>query len=1175
MRLRFKIPLAGLIFIVLLIATALVLLYQSHILENLVNRFLAEQFASQYNLDITISEIDGSFVEGFVLRDVSLRYKEGVDTVTVAYLPRVNIAYKISNLWHRQWIVDSLSLYGPQLRFRRDTTGRWILPHLSRGTKIGVEGPSWAANRITIDSGTVELSLGDRQIIWYDITLRTSVKSDAGTYTLRLDTLMFNSSDGRLKIREGSGLATLFEKRLTLQNILLEADSTKAAFSLSVDGAYNNRAEIQLDSAHIHLQDIVSFLGSNLSGDLNLRGSLFHRGGVLGGDMLVSGTFENRDFDSLQARFNYVNRSLHLDTLDGTVLGGCLLSGSGEIDFAVRPEAYKLNAQLSHFDLSHLIENSFQSDLNGAVDLKGRGFRAHDMALDLIVRMGDSRFDIYHPHSAVGRMSVTHDSLLIMPGFTTTYYDNSFSFGGAIIYNGNLLISGTADLPNLDDFTHQTFIDLPAGRGTAEFLFSGLTKDPDLRGRFQSDSLWMYKFFSSGFDTRFDISRFTTRKLGTIELLSQKGDAWGFPIDSMYAELILDSNLLKIDSAVMGNAFSSSSAAGVLDYEAYPQSLRLDTMQINLTGRLFHSDGRQDIRIDSSGFLFDRVSFASSDGHLTFAGRANYDESLDLGWDVQRASLAPWIALYSDTLRLDARASSTGKIRGTLASPLFQMEARLDSMTFDNYFLGDLWAHLSYEDTTLFIDSSFLKSREGIYTARGEFPINLALDTLHPLFDERTQDIQFTAQDKEVGLAALFVPSVEYVTGDLSAEVNLTGQPMKPHLTGTCTLKDGIIKLVELRDRLENVACEIEMSDRLITITRAEATVQSSRAKNPGRISAGGTILINDINSFTFALNAQCHSMPIDYEMGEFAGLADAQLRVNGPTPPTVRGKITMPWATYRESFEEESGFSLLAALEGDKTWNLDLLVEFPSNFRVQNDDIDAEFTGDVNILRTAGVYNFLGNLEVIRGKMFMLDKTFTITPGGVITYDNIEEPDPNLGLEISTRIRTPRQYTDFESESDYSYELVLSVSGTLMNPIIAGGGETPLSSEEILPSLIADYHSSSDTARGDTRLTDRITVGGAGLLASQFSRLGTRSLGVETFEINPGYGKGLDAAGTQVTIGAYTLPNLYVFGSSYFDVARGQEVGVEFRLGRHYLFEGRRDENNLYHMNFKLHWEY
>lgn len=124
-----------------------------------------------------------------------------------------------------------------------------------------------------------------------------------------------------------------------------------------------------------------------------------------------------------------------------------------------------------------------------------------------------------------------------------------------------------------------------------------------------------------------------------------------------------------------------------------------------------------------------------------------------------------------------------------------------------------------------------------------------------------------------------------------------------------------------------------------------------------------------------------------------------------------------------------------------------------------------------------------------------------------------------------------------------------------------------------MLPSILADADVGSASA--DRNLSTRITLGGVGLLANQVSRIGTRSLGVETFEINPNFAGGFDPLGTQLTIGAYTLPNLYVFGSSYVDVDKGQEVGVEYRLSKHYLFEGRRDESNLYHFSFKFYWEY
>ena len=376
---------------------------------------------------------------------------------------------------------------------------------------------------------------------------------------------------------------------------------------------------------------------------------------------------------------------------------------------------------------------------------------------------------------------------------------------------------------------------------------------------------------------------------------------------------------------------------------------------------------------------------------------------------------------------------------------------------------------------------------------------------------------------------------------------------------------------------MEQVTVELTMQDQLITVKRANAIVPRKPGREAGKISGGGTIFISDLNHFAYDLKLQGVDIPVDYEMGNFNGAADAQLQVVGSTPPRVIGSIRMRSAYYRENFtEEDAEFSLLSALEGDKTWDFDLMVDCPSNFWVKNSDIDAEFSGSVNVLRTAGVYNFLGTLEVIRGRYFLLNKTFTITPGGQIIYDNIEKPDPTLALNVSTRVRSQNRFSDFAGEANYSYELNLAITGTLNNPNITGTGETPLSTEEILPTLWTGYQSSnSDSISGPAAKSDRFTTELGSALAGQFTRLGTRSFGVETFEVDPGWGKGFDPTGTRFTIGAYTFPNLYVFGSSTLSIEKGQEVGMEYRLGRHYLFEGRRDELNLYHFNFKLNWEY
>jgi hypothetical protein len=1173
-RKRFKIPLFVVALIAIAIGISVVVIYRSHTVENWVNRFLAEKLAAQYGLEVNISEIDGSLFRGFAIRGALVRFQHEGDTITLAYIPQAKIDYKISNFWHGRWIIDSVRIIRPQLYLRADDQGQWSIPHFGTGSDDGASLFAWDIEKITMEDASFDLALKDKRLHWFDLDIQASIRSEAGTYSFSLDTLRCKSDDARLQLNSFSCVGTYFENKLALQDAALITDSTRIAFSMLVDDIEGRWIDATIDSAHIHLPDVLSFLNLNLDGNIDLNGTIFHQYGKSGGNVLLSGIFKERSFDSLNVRFRYDRGLLYFDSLYGAILGGCDIEGFGNINFVSSPKAYHLAARVDSFDLNHLVPNTFGSDLSGRLWLDGRGFKPVNMIIDLDLRLDESYFDRYHFHDATGQMTIATTGLSFFPGFQIRYLQNRFMFNGDLDYRGDMAIECRADLDDLSDFAYQTFIDLPAGRADARFSLTGPTTDFDVKGECRSDSIWLYDFFSSNFEAGFDIHSFLYGMRGPIDVKSRTGDAWAFPYDSIYAYFTLDSNLLLIDTAYVANDLSKTTFRGVLDFISMPQALTLDTVEVDLTGRRFVSKEKQSILVDSNGFIFDHVVFNSSQGSLVFDGRADYDESLDIKWNIDDISILPWVELIDDSLDLDGKLSSTGRIMGKFENPKFMLQANIDSLTYSNLLLGDLHGQLSYEDSTLSIDTSFLKSAEGIYTAQGEFPINLALASGHSFFDDRQQDIDITASDKQLDLAAFILESAEYIQGDFTAEINVTGQPLRPHLNGSSSLKNGIVKLIDLRDRLEDVELEMDMADKLITIRNAQANVPNEKYKSQGLITVNGTILVKEINSFQYALNLQGKDVPIDYELGDFEGLVDARLYIGGATPPKVTGSILMSAGDYRESFEE-SGFSLLSALEADKSWDLDLMVDFPSNFWVKNSDIDAEFMGDLNILRTQGVYNFLGTLEVIRGKYFVFGKTFRMMPGGLIIYDNIEEPDPKLDLEMSTRIRRQAGYSEFESEDDYSYELNVAVTGTLIKPILSGAGDSPLSVEEIMQLLVAGYRPDDAGSSSNSDLTDRLASGGVDILASQVSKLGTRTLGVETFEINPVMGKNFDPLNTRVTIGAYTLPKLYIYGSSYVDVEKGQEVGVEYRLGRHSLFEGRRDESNLYHVNLKFHWEW
>jgi autotransporter translocation and assembly factor TamB len=494
--------------------------------------------------------------------------------------------------------------------------------------------------------------------------------------------------------------------------------------------------------------------------------------------------------------------------------------------------------------------------------------------------------------------------------------------------------------------------------------------------------------------------------------------------------------------------------------------------------------------------------------------------------------------------------------------------------------LGNLFADLNYSDSTVIIDSIIINSGTGHYSAIGKFPAILAFTETEDRILDLSQEIEISAVDTRLDGVTLFLSDVESLKGDLAANFKLTGTPYKPRLDGVINISNGNLKLYDLALPLDSLNVEMRMANQTVHIESASA--QCKKGKEAiGRVLGSGSIFVKSIDEVHYDLNIDISSFPVVYELGDITALIDAKLMVLGATPPTVYGDVYMKKATYRENFaEEDDGWIVLTSLQGDKTWDLNLNIEIPSNLWVKNDDIDAEFSGSLNFIREKGNYRYIGTLDILRGKGFLADRSFRIESGATIAYEDIEYPNPRLDIYAVTKIRGATADKTTESGSS-NYDLRVHITGTLEEPIISAAegeeGSPQFTTEEIISLIFYDYYGSSDgVGLSQTgKVSDRLTSGLSGYISSQMAQIGSRTLGVETFEIDPVYGDKFDPLGTKLTVGFYTHPNLYIYGRSAISGVAGQEVGFEYRLKRFLLMEGRRDEENFYHLILNFYWDY
>jgi len=1154
-------------------------------LESIANSRIDSIIKEKNNLEISIGEIKGDLITGIIIENVDVFYDDGVTRYQLLKLPHLEAAYSIKDFWRSQYVFDFLHLESPEIMVKRDTLDKWLLPDLSGSGESGSGSLNLSVKELVMNNGDVIIIDKNDTLEVNDILLWLAVDINDKTYAMELDRLEFESNKERVSIDAAGGKITYAEKNLLFKDMILISYNTR----IRVDGNMNFVEEpfgtISLIADNVNLADITTYIGPSLKGILDINADMSFNGSQIFGTANLAGTFMNVSFENLHVDMNLKDKFLTLDTLYGTILGDCSVDGVGEIDFGVKPEIYNLAANIRNFNLKNLVPKAFESDLNGRLVLNGESFKNNTMLLNINTELFESYFDEYPLQEASGSFIVTTDSIVFADSFSVKYFENEFYTTGSIDYKNDMNLDIEINLANLDRYKGILFIDQPGGRGYVNAAMSGKTSDPDLKGYFVSDSVWIYGLYSDSMYAGIDIDRFFTGKKGDIGIEFYDGTIWDFPYDTGLALLTIDSNLIGIESLYVASEFTELDGNGTYDYGAYPGLLEIDTLNLNLFDQPFHNKDKMIIGVDSSGFIFTQTSLGNTQALLSVDGRVDYDESLDLIVDVQRVPMEPWINLFDTALNVTGYLSCDGILEGNFLNPQFSLDGRIDSLIYKELLLGDMYASLEYIDRILTIDSVTLNSYPGKYKARGTMHTDLAfsnngVERLPGL----PMDIHINADDNRFDLVTFMMPSVERIIGLFHADIHLSGTPNNPHLEGEAYIigdkgGNGIVELkyFDLEHPIYTDSAGVTMNDNKIMIDHIQLYSTSNKKLNGRKRYAEveGEITVEAFDTLYYDLDIVLpREFPYAYELDDISGKVEGELHVEGSSPPEVTGDLTLVSTKYIVNFAESyEGSPLMMALVTETPWDLNINADILSNYWIKNDDIDAEFAGNLNLIREDGNYRFIGELEILRGRGFLFDKTFNIEPESRVIFEGNDTLNPRLDITACTRIAGVRANNFEEDDTPEQIEICIHVTGSLDKPDINPVSESGLSREEILPMLVANYYS-SDSLTASSQLEQRLM----GLGYSQVSQIGARQLsqiGVETFTIDPVYGSESNLLNARVTLGKYWGSRLYTYGRTTTYGQTRQEVGFDYRFHKAFQVEGRRDEDELYHLNLKFHWEF
>lgn len=1194
MKKRFKIPLYFLSFVFLVCLIIWGLLTQTKLLENQVNRILRVIVQSRYSLRVNVGDISGSFWRELIIKDLTIDYVQEGITYRMASIPRLKINYQLSHLRRKEWIADSIIVDHPKLALRRTVDGRLLLASSPQRKVLSKTGLfDFKIGSLQINEGAFEYLDGVKlsTVDSLDLELSLGKEKEGIKAHIFKGGFAYLQKDFRLKSLEG--LVWLKKDSILVQGLKVRTPDSDMEISGEVNNLFNPGFSFSFKATPVNLVEIKKLTGVGIEGWLSMEGTGQGDFKKFEGEATLNGLFFGRQLEQVKMNYAYQNKKVAFSSVSGNAFGSPL-NGRGELNLNKKPEEFEFEGKVRNLNLNNILRGSLRTDLSGKIRLSGRSLSPKDLVMEVKVDLLDGRVEQYSFNAVSGVVDVTPSAVAFHPGFQVDYKNTQVSLEGALQYEGEVNINALVNFGDLKDFWNQIFIKEMSGPGKATLQLSGKTLDFDIKGEFVSDSCYVYQLFSTNAKVKLSLANFITRPKGEVDILFLNGNAYGLDYDSLSSRMEIDYPWIRLDTTHLSSEYFDVNFWGELDVSETPSSLLIHQLVLDYRGNLLQTFSPTVVKIDTQEVEIKKFILSGKTGEIDLSGNIDYEEKMDLSVKLSGLDIIPWAKLLTAE-PIEGTLSLQAQLRGDFPNPQIELQGEIKQLKFRGMEFGDLKTDLWYKERRLEVKNLVVSEKDREYNLSGFLPIDLSFYSVKKRILEEPQGFRLLVKGKRQELIKWFIPEIEYLSGDFDGDLDISGSLFHPQFDGKMTLSHGSLKFVQLADPIEELLVELRMKNENLILDKLSGFMEHGESeeggpfkkiwrsffkkrKVKGEISGFGTINLKDINRIDYDLYFSGVKIPVNYEYADLSAMADFAVEIRGKSPPLVYAQIILPQLFYREPFSSsgsETPISPTYPEEGLWDWNLDISI--PNNCWIINKDVNLEFRGDVRVLREKGGLNILGNLETIRGKYFLYGTKFNIEKGSFV-FDNIQEIDPKIDFLVSTRLwggtSAPSGGSSLLSTGT-SNEIKLTIQGTITEPEV----EPPSGySQEDIIELLALQRSftSVDSAGVGSLFQERVIKSLGGAYSSRLlENIAGRTLGVETFEIVPAWSEKLRLTDAQITIGKYVSDKIYLRYTRSLSQSSGQEAGVEYRLSKNLLVEGRKDKQGLFHFGLNLNWEY
>ncbi|NNU14948.1 hypothetical protein HK107_01250 [Parvularcula sp. ZS-1/3] len=413
-------------------------------------------------------------------------------------------------------------------------------------------------------------------------------------------------------------------------------------------------------------------------------------------------------------------------------------------------------------------------------------------------------------------------------------------------------------------------------------------------------------------------------------------------------------------------------------------------------------------------------------------------------------------------------------------------------------------------------------------------------------------DVRLQYADRLAPIFAFLPIDTPPVTGEIEADMRITGAPNAPKTDGRINLNNGRFEEQEVGITLTNLNGEVAFnvaSDgtrATVDITGAGASGREQSVKLAGLVSTRGTD--SEVDLKLTLDRAQLADNP------ELELRATTDLSLTGSlTDMLLKGDLTLdeldlqmpeieggenvptfePVNIVRVDGEMEDRAGEVETEEAPPvTIRLDLGVRANNGIFVRGRGVESEWSADLDIDGTADAPIIGGGIALEEGTLELAGRRFDLTQGE-IDFQRQEEIDPLLNIEAQTEA----------GQGADEVTAIVAVSGRASDPQIAFRSNPALPEEDVLAIILFGRPASQLGAGEALQLAQAVATlsgtlgGGAGIGGSLRSGLGLDQLS-------------FDPSGRALTVGKYVSEDIYISARQSL-LEAGTIISVVYELSR------------------------